>query len=184
MHPVEDIRGSGDNLDCRQVELSTNVTLARSRCVSNYYITPVTGNSVQLERRCWNENHVPGSRLSSPGERERNAAMTRRVGVNMLQLCSVSNSPLTQQYLSWPFRTLSIKWEVYFSKELCPLVFIVLNMFLHASAYEYVTEVPSLKCVTGFFGSDQSRYSLGLDQQRWVEILDTTRCAMCRGRSV
>ena len=32
-----------------------------------------------------------------------------------------------------------IKWEVYFSKELCPLVFIVLNMFLNAYAYEYMT---------------------------------------------
>ena len=41
-----------------------------------------------------------------------------------------------------PFVTLSnfrIKWDAYFSKELCPLVFIVLNMFLHASAYGYVT---------------------------------------------
>ena len=31
-----------------------------------------------------------------------------------------------------PFDTFQIKWEVYFSKELCPLVFIVLNMSLHA----------------------------------------------------
>ena len=31
-------------------------------------------------------------RLSSPGERERNAVMANRVGVNMLQFCSVSNS--------------------------------------------------------------------------------------------
>ena len=50
---------SGDNLDCRRVELSTNVTLARSRWMSNYYITLVTGSSDQLERWCWNENHVP-----------------------------------------------------------------------------------------------------------------------------
>ena len=78
MHPVEDISGSGDNLDCRRVELSTNVTLARSRWA--------TGSSDQLERRCWNENHVPAEagpprpQLSSPGERERNTAMARRVG--------------------------------------------------------------------------------------------------------
>ena len=32
------------------------------------------------------------SQLSSPGERERNAIMAIRVGVNMLQFCSVSNS--------------------------------------------------------------------------------------------
>ena len=48
-------------------------------------------------------------RLNSPGERERNAVMANRVGVNMLQFCSVFNS------LS--HTTFSIKWEVYFSKE-------------------------------------------------------------------
>ena len=78
------------------------VTLARSTWVSNYHLTPATGSSDQLERRCWNENHVPaeagppGPRLSSLGERERKAAMARRVGDNMPQFCSVSNSPLTQ----------------------------------------------------------------------------------------
>ena len=53
----------------------------------------------------------PGPWLSCPGERERIRVMTNRMGVNMLQFCSVSNS------LS--HTTLSIKWEVYFSKELC-----------------------------------------------------------------
>ena len=79
------------------------VTLTRSRWASNYYITPATGSSEQLERRCWNENHVPaeagppGPQLSSQGEQERNAVIAWRVGggVNMLQFCSVSNSPLT-----------------------------------------------------------------------------------------
>ena len=81
----------------------------------------------------------PDPRLSSPEERERNAAMARRVGVYMLQFYSVSNSPLTDNTFRNPFEPFQIKWEVYFSKELFPLVFIVLNMFLHASAYEYVT---------------------------------------------
>ena len=53
----------------------------------------------------------PGPRLNSLGERERNAIMANRVGVNMLQFCLVSNS------LS--HKALSINWEVYFSKELC-----------------------------------------------------------------
>ena len=104
------------------------VMLAGSRCASNYYITLVTGSSDQLERRCWNENHVPAEagppspRLCSPGERERKAVIARRVGGSICcSLCLVSNS------LS--HTTLSIKWEVYFSKE---LVFIVLNMILHA----------------------------------------------------
>ena len=70
--------------------------------MSDYDITPATGCSDELERRCWNENHVPaeaeppGPRLSSPGERKGKAVIARRVGgVNMLQFCSVSNSPLT-----------------------------------------------------------------------------------------
>ena len=65
-------------------------------------------------REFWIEEHVPerlGPQFSSPGERERNVVMANRVGVNMLQFCLVSNS------LS--HTTLSIKWEVYFSKELC-----------------------------------------------------------------
>ena len=60
---------------------------------------------------CPREAGPPGSRFRSPGKRERNAIMANRVGVNMLQFCSVSNS------LS--HTTLSIKWDVYFSKELC-----------------------------------------------------------------
>ena len=44
-----------------------------------------------------------------------------------------------------PFEPFQIKWEVYFSKELCSLVSIVLNMFLHTSAYEYVTAWVSIR---------------------------------------
>ena len=71
----------------------------------------------QLEIRCGRENQhperlgPPGPRLSSSVERERNTVVAIGVGVNMLQFCSVSNSLLHP--------TLSIKWKVYFSKELC-----------------------------------------------------------------
>ena len=98
------------------------VTPARRRWVSNDYITRVKTGSQQLEIRwvgekmlgwgtCPREAGPPGPRLSSPGERERNTVMANRVGVNMLQFCSVS--------ISVSHTTLSIKWEVYFSKELC-----------------------------------------------------------------
>ena len=77
------------------------VTLTGSRWSSNYYITPATGSSDELERKCWNENHVPavagpqGPRLSSQGERERKAVIARIVGVSICcSLCSVSNSLL------------------------------------------------------------------------------------------
>ena len=123
---------SGDNLDCWRVELSANVTLTKSWWVSNYHITPVTGSSDQLERRCWNENHVPaeagppGPQLSSPGERERNAVIARRVGRSVC--CSSVQSPTHLSHSKTfrnPFEPFRIKWEVYFSKELCPLVLIV-----------------------------------------------------------
>ena len=54
------------------------------------------GEKMQEWGPCPREARPPGPRLSSPGERERNAVMAIRVGVNMLQFCSVSNSPLTQ----------------------------------------------------------------------------------------
>ena len=127
---------SGDNLDCRWVELSTNVTLARSRWTSNYYITPATGSSDQLERRCWNENHVSAEAWTPMPPFEQPWSMGKKsCGGHMLQFCSVSNSPLTDNTFRNHFEPFQIKWEVYFSKELCPLVFTVLNMFLHASAY-------------------------------------------------
>ena len=46
----------------------------------------------QLETRCGRENQPLGHRLSSQGERETNAVVAMRVGVNMLQFSSVSNS--------------------------------------------------------------------------------------------
>ena len=78
---------------------------------------------------CPREAVPEGPRLSSPKERERNAVMANRVEVNMMQFCSVSNS------LS--HTTLSIKWEVYFSKELCRSSLLC----RYAYAYEYTTGI-------------------------------------------
>ena len=135
------------NLHRGQVEWVRNCDAHKKKVGVNYYITQCTGNSSswgsdelgirrvwrsdQLERRYWIEEHVPerlGPRLSSPGERERNAAMANRVGVNRLQFCSVFNS------LS--HTTLSIKWEVYFSKELYSSSLLCCR---YAFAYEYTT---------------------------------------------
>ena len=75
------------------------VMLTGSRWASNYYITPATGSSDQLERRCWNENHVPaeagppGPRLSSPGEWERKAVIARRVGGQYVGVFVQSSTP-------------------------------------------------------------------------------------------
>ena len=78
----------------------------------------------------------PGPWLSSPGERERNAVMAIRVGVNMLQFCLVSNSISHSKTFSNPFESFQIKWVVYFSKRLCPLVFIAsLSFCMHMCMY-------------------------------------------------
>ena len=62
--------------------------------------------------------------------------MAIRVGVNMLQFCSVSNS-LSHTTLS------NIVRGTYFSKELCARLYCVIVMILHTSAnvhaYEYIT---------------------------------------------
>ena len=95
------------------------VKLAKSRWTSHFYITLATGSSDQLERRCWNENQVPaealptGLRLSSPGERKRNAVIARRVGGGSI-CCSSVQSPT---HLSHTI--LSIKWEVYIFLKNC-----------------------------------------------------------------
>ena len=72
-----------------------------------------------MERTSTQRRWAPGTRLSSPGERETNAVIAIRVGVSMLQFCSVSPTPSHSKTFSNPFDPFQIKWEVYFSKELC-----------------------------------------------------------------
>ena len=71
----------------------------------------------QLERRwgtCPREAGPSGPRLNSPGERERNGWGS---------ICCSSVNPPTRlshsKAFSNPFEPFQIKWEVYFSKELC-----------------------------------------------------------------
>ena len=168
MHPVEDMRGSGDNLDCRRVELSTNVTLARSRWTSNYYITPARGSSDQLERRCWSENHVQGEagppcpRLSNPRKQEGKTVIARRVWGSIC--CSSVQSPT---HLSDTI--LSIKWEVYFSKELCPVVVIMSSlwfcMHLHMSMQYFYDSCLSLRV-------SSCRHGLKVERNKLLSISD------------
>ena len=95
---------------------------------SNYHINRVkTGRQSVGDQMSWRQDAVEKTstqqsgplapRLSSPGERERNAVMANRVRVNMLQFCSVSNS------LS--HTTLSNKVRGIFFKRIVSLVFIV-----------------------------------------------------------
>ena len=81
---------------------------------------------------CPREAEPPGPRLSSPGERERNAVMANRVGVNMLQFCFSNSLSHT---------TLSIKWEVYFSRELC-------RSFLLCRCYDFASACICV-CIVG-----------------------------------
>ena len=89
-------------------------------------IRPV-GDKMQLRKPIAREAGPPGPRLSSPEERKRNVVMANRVGVNMLQFCSVSNS------LS--HTTLSNKLRGIFFKRTVSLVFIVCRCVLHADIY-------------------------------------------------
>ena len=45
-----------------------------------------------VEKTSTQKSGSPGPLVEQPRERERNAVMANRVGVNMLQFCSVSNS--------------------------------------------------------------------------------------------
>ena len=80
------------------------VTLAGSRWVSNYYITPATGSSDQLKWKkmleweaCPNRVWAPEPPVEQPMRTGKKGCDSQKSGgVNMLQFCSVSNSPLTQ----------------------------------------------------------------------------------------
>ena len=93
-----------------------------------YYITRVkTGSQLVGDKMldwgtCPREAGSPGPRSISPGERERNAVIPNRVGVNMLQFCSVFNS------LSHP--NLSNKVRGIFFLRTVSLVFIVSSLWL------------------------------------------------------
>ena len=141
---------SGYNIDCRGGWIECKmVTLAGRRVGVNLLYNPrrqevqsswskdavertsthQRGPSGPRMSNCsWTEAGPPSHRLSSPREPERNAVMAISVGVNMLQFCSVSYS-LTHT-------TLSINWEVYFSKDLCLLIFIASLCFcMHMCMY-------------------------------------------------
>ena len=100
--------------------------------LSSLEIRPV-GEKMLDWGTCPREAGPPGPGLSSTGERERNAVMANRVGANMLQFCSISNS------LS--HTTLWIKWEVYFFQNCVARLYFVVVMILLASAYEYTTPI-------------------------------------------
>ena len=120
MHPVEEYQDI-ITLTVDRLKECEIVTPTRRRWTVNYYITQFTGNSIiwgsdELERGCWIEEYVPERLgLQAPGwAAQENGKETQlwpiEWGVNMLQFYSDSNS------LS--HTTLSIKWEIYFSKEL------------------------------------------------------------------
>ena len=78
---------------------------------------------------CPREAGPLGPRLSSPGERKRNAVVA--IGVGSICCSSVSPTPSHTQ----PFQ---IKWEVYFSKNCVTRLYCVVVMILHAYVDVYV----------------------------------------------
>ena len=110
-----EIKAVGDQMSWRSGQLEIRCGRENQHQAEGAFKTPdwvvAVGEKMLEWGTCPREAGLPGPRLSSPGERERNTVMAIRVGVNMLQFGLVSNS------LS--HTTLSIKWEVDFSKELC-----------------------------------------------------------------
>ena len=117
------------------VEFGANSTLTGSRWVSNNYIirgrrqVQLVGVS-ELEIRCCSENQHPAEGYGPPWPQIEQPSRTRKkcclrqkkLGGQYVEVCSVSNSPLTHN----PFATISnTVWQVYFSKEVCSFVIIV-----------------------------------------------------------
>ena len=76
----------------------------------------------QLEVRCGRESQYPAVGPQAPGwaAQENGKEMLMVIGVGSICCCSVpSPTPTHSKPLSNPFELFQIKWEVYFSKELC-----------------------------------------------------------------
>ena len=123
---------SGGNLNCRGVELSANCDARRKYVGVQLLYNPgdrkfrSVGEKMLEWEPCPSKGWAPRPPVEQPRKTGKKGCDSQKSwrGQICCSLCSVSNS------LS--HTTLWIKWDVYFSKELCPLVFIVLNMFLHA----------------------------------------------------
>ena len=137
-------------------------------------ITRCTGSSSQLEIRCGRENQHPAEGALRTPDWAVGVQSLKWVGEKIMEWEACPNKgwaprPLVEQprrtgkkhcyghksggsiccssvHTPTPSHTtLSIKWEVYFSKDVCPLVFIASlyslhRYILHASAYEYTTQ--------------------------------------------
>ena len=86
----------------------------------------------QVQQRAWSS----GPPVEQPRRMRKKCCYSwKSWGSICCSLCSVSNSSLTHN----PFATISNKvWEVYFSKELCPFVIIVLTMLPHVYVYSWL----------------------------------------------
>ena len=142
--------------------MSAIVTLAGKERGSNYYITRVKIGSQSVgDQTSWREDATlrnmsqrdwaPRPPVEQPRRTGKNAVMANRVGVNMLQFCSVSNS--------FSHTTLSIKWEVYFSKELCRSSLLCrrydyacICIWVYNSRATYLGEAKKLNSETVLFG--------------------------------
>ena len=112
------------------------------------YITQCTGNSIswrsdEWEIRCSRENqHIEKLGPQPPGwAAQENGKETQLWPIEWGSICCSSVRSLTHSHSKTfgnPFEPFQIKWEVYFSKELCRSFFIVslwfcMHMRLHMS---------------------------------------------------
>ena len=108
-----------------------------------------------------------GPQLSSPGEWKRHTAMARGAGGQYVAVFDQSPTNLSHT-------TLSIKLEAYFSKERCPLVVIVLNMFLHA--YVYIYSGCDYTTLISFLANKYpTLFQLNGSRRQWLRVICTEK---------
>ena len=157
-------RMSGDNLDCRRFELSGHKTIIYSVHRKFESVGEKMLEWEPCPSRGW-APRPPVEQPIRTGKKycysQKNGGQYVAVLFSLqLTFCTIIltiRNPLEPFRIKWKFTKLfcldvaqghmkgapnetrthpfRIKWEVYFSKELCPLVFIELNMFQHAYVY-------------------------------------------------
>ena len=94
----------------------------------------VSGCSSRSENQVPAEAGPSGPPIEQPRRTRKKCCYSQKTWGSICYSFVQPPTHLSHINLSQPFQ---IKWEVYFSKEVCPLVIIVLTMLLHA--YEYIT---------------------------------------------
>ena len=138
-------------------------------CNAHYYITRCRGSSNVLKIRCWNAEHVlERLGLQAPGwAAQENGKETLLWPKEWGSICCSSVQPPTHlshsKIFSNPFEHFQVKWEVYFSKEKCPLVVIVSSLWFCMYMYMYYVTIHQMDSKLKAKGSDIQKLTSSMD---------------------